>query len=303
MTTSDLTARAAWSVLTEPGDAAAEALTTTLGHTRALEALTNGTIGSALAAADVDPATARESLKRWQARLHAGALDANLAAIDRAGVTLLDPTEVPGLTDLGIHAPHVLYVRGNAQALTNPGPKLTTTGARAATPYGEDIAARFVTALQPHGITVLAGGAYGVDAAAHRAALAAGLPTVAFVAGGVDRVYPAGHAHLFSRIAEDGAVVSEVAPGGTPTKWRFLQRNRLLAAAADAVVIVEAGSQSGSLNTAGHAKALGRPLGAVPGPVTSASSEGCHRLLREFGATPITCPSHIADLLGVGVPA
>lgn len=123
MTTSDLTARAAWSVLTEPGDAAAEALTTTLGHTRALEALTNGTIGSALAAADVDPATARESLKHWQARLHAGALDANLAAVDRAGVTLLDPTEVPGLTDLGIHAPHVLYVRGNAQALTNPGPK------------------------------------------------------------------------------------------------------------------------------------------------------------------------------------
>ena len=143
--------------------------------------------------------------------------------------------------------------------------------------------------------------AYGIDGAAHRAAITAGGTTIALLAGGADRPYPAGHSQLIERIAASGAVVSEVPCGSAPTKWRFLQRNRLIAALADATVVVEAGWRSGSLNTAGHAAALARPLGAVPGPVTSAASAGCHRLLREFDARCITGAEDVVELLG-GVP-
>ncbi|HKH07794.1 MAG TPA: DNA-processing protein DprA, partial [Agromyces sp.] len=119
----------------------------------------------------------------------------------------------------------------------------------------------------------------------------------AFLAGGVDRFYPLGHESLLSRIAETGAVVSELACGAAPTKWRFLQRNRLIAAASDATVVLEAGMRSGSLNTAGHAAALGRPLGAVPGPVTSPASAGCHRLLREYDAVCVVDAEQMAELV------
>ena len=121
---------------------------------------------------------------------------------------------------------------------------------------------------------------------------------MALLAGGADRPSPAGHAELIERIAASGAVVSEVPCGATPTKWRFLQRNRLIAAISAATVVVEAGARSGSLNTAGHAAALARPLGAVPGPVTSAASVGCHRLLREFDARCVTNADEVLELLG-----
>ena len=150
------------------------------------------------------------------------------------------------------------------------------------------------------GVPIVSGAAYGIDGAAHRAALAVGGLTVALLAGGVDRSYPVGHTQLIDRIAAAGAVISEVPCGSAPTKWRFLQRNRLIAALAGAVVVVEAGWRSGSLNTAGHSVALGRPLGAVPGPVTSAASAGCHRLLREFGAACITDGADVRELLGLG---
>ena len=133
---------------------------------------------------------------------------------------------------------------------------------------------------------------------AHRAALASDGTTIAFLAGGVDRFYPLGHESLLSRIAQTGAVVSELPCGAAPTKWRFLQRNRLIAAASEATVVLEAGIRSGSLNTAGHAAALGRPLGAVPGPVTSPASAGCHRLLREFDAVCVVDADQMAELAG-----
>jgi DNA processing protein len=137
---------------------------------------------------------------------------------------------------------------------------------------------------------------------AHRAALASHGLTVAFLAGGVDRFYPNGHDALLTRIVDEGAVISELPCGQPPTKWRFLQRNRLIAAASQATVVVEAGWRSGSLNTAGHAAALGRPLGAVPGPVTSAASAGCHRLIRDYDATLVTNPDEMAELLGDPIP-
>jgi DNA processing protein len=122
--------------------------------------------------------------------------------------------------------------------------------------------------------------------------------TVAFLAGGVDRFYPSGHDALLTRIVEEGAVMSELPCGQPPTKWRFLQRNRLIAAASQATVVIEAGWRSGSLNTAGHAAEIGRPIGAVPGPVTSAASAGCHRLIRDYDATLVTNADEIAELLG-----
>jgi DNA processing protein len=131
---------------------------------------------------------------------------------------------------------------------------------------------------------------------AHRAALASSGRTIAVLAGGVDRFYPSGHEALLTRMVEEGAVVSELPCGAAPTKWRFLQRNRLIAAASRATIVLEAGWRSGSLNTAGHAAALGRPLGAVPGPVTSAASAGCHRLIRDFGAVCVTNPDEMAEL-------
>ena len=190
------------------------------------------------------------------------------------------------MDDLGRHAPLGLWVRGRVDVLAGNSPSIALVGARAATGYGEHVAdARRRPDSSIAGSSIVSGGAYGIDGMAHRAALASGGTTVAFLAGGVDRFYPIGHESLLTRIASStGAVISEVPCGTAPTKWRFLQRNRLIAAASDATVVLEAGLRSGSINTAGHAAALGRPLGAVPGPVTSPASAGCHRLLREYDA-------------------
>jgi DNA processing protein len=135
---------------------------------------------------------------------------------------------------------------------------------------------------------------------AHRAALASHGLTVAFLAGGVDRFYPSGHDALLERIVQSGAVISELPCGSPPTKWRFLQRNRLIAASSLATVVLEAGWRSGSLNTARHALDLDRPLGAVPGPVTSAASAGCHKLLRDGYAMCVTGPDEMAELAPLG---
>jgi DNA processing protein len=183
--------------------------------------------------------------------------------------------------------PIVLYVRGDVWSLTAP-ERLAIVGARAATSYGEHVATELASALAERGTVIVSGGAYGIDGTAHRSAIASGGKTVAILAGGVDRMYPVGHEALLNRVIESGAVISEVPPGSAPTRWRFLQRNRIIAAMSEAVIVVEAGVRSGSLNTAGHAHALGMPLGAVPGPITSPASAGCHRLLREFDAVAIT---------------
>ena len=177
--------------------------------------------------------------------------------------------------------------------------EVALVGARAATAYGEHVSMELAAELSAEGVTVVSGAAYGIDGAAHRAALGAGGATVALMAGGVDRPYPAGHMQLLDRIARSGAVVSEVPCGTTATKWRFLSRNRLIAALSDATVVVEAGWRSGSINTAHHAAALGRPLGAVPGPTTSAASAGCHRLLREADAVCITSARDVRELMGL----
>jgi DNA processing protein len=154
-----------------------------------------------------------------------------------------------------------------------------------------------VGTLSDTGYAVVSGGALGIDGAAHRCALAVGATTVAVLAGGVDRLYPAANQALLLQIANSGALISELPPGASPTKWRFLQRNRLIAAVSQATVVIEAGWRSGSMNTASHAQNLGREVGAYPGPVTSPASAGCHRLIREKKAELVCSGADVLELV------
>jgi DNA processing protein len=144
----------------------------------------------------------------------------------------------------------------------------------------------------------VSGAAYGIDGCAHRGALTGGGPTIAVLACGVDVPYPAGHASLIARIPEDGLVVSEYPPTHTPARHRFLTRNRLIAALGDGTVVVEAGRRSGAKNTAASTSALGRVLMAVPGPITSASSTGCHELLRSGEAVAVSSVEEVIESTG-----
>ncbi len=312
-------ARAAWSGIAEPGDRDAGHLIALLGAESSLTALTSvpwpqsrteddldvSALESATVQAGDDEMSHQElvdAVKRWRGRVSAPTVLLALRQAARFGVSLLipgDPDWPAGVDELGEHAPHALWVRGDRAMLGRLERSIAVVGARAATGYGEHVAIEAASGLADRGFTIVSGAAYGIDGIAHRAALASSGPTVAFLAGGVDRFYPAGHEALLTRIVERGAVVSEVPPGTAPTKWRFLQRNRLIAAASRATVVVEAGWRSGSLNTASHAASLGRPVGAVPGPVTSAASTGCHRLLRETPAILVTNADEMAELVPV----
>ncbi|MFE5408696.1 DNA-processing protein DprA [Microbacterium sp. NPDC056569] len=291
-------ATAIWCHLIEPGDSAAGRIIGARGPVASLEAV--------LAGDELPELSAREAAdgrKRWLPRLSAQAVADSLAAAAARGVTLVTRADAEWpvqLDDLGAHAPLCLWVRGDVSALRRLEASVAIVGARAASHYGDHVTRELAAELAGSGIAVVSGGAYGIDGAAHRAALRAGGLTVALLAGGADRAYPAGHTQLIDDVARHGVVVSEVACGSAPTKWRFLQRNRLIAALSTATVVVEAGWRSGSLNTAGHAAALSRPLGAVPGQITSATSAGTHRLIREYGAQCITSADDVRELLGIG---
>nr|WP_245741593.1 DNA-processing protein DprA [Herbiconiux ginsengi] len=301
-------ATATWSVLVEPGDGVAGLLLESIGADRALSMLIEGRPPGDWLAASVDAGSPVElgladvaaACERWRPRLSSRLVVAALrAAVQcRAGfVTPGDAAWPDALEVLGAHAPIGLWVRGSVGALDHPGGAIAIVGSRDATNYGEHVAMDLASGLSDRGFAVVSGAAYGIDGMAHRACLASRGTTVAFLAGGVDRLYPAAHHDLLLRAAVSGAVVSELPCGSSPTKWRFLQRNRLIAAASHATVVVEAGQRSGSLNTAGHAAALGRPLGAVPGPVTSVTSAGCHRLLREFDAVCVTSVADVVEMV------
>ncbi|MBE9374372.1 DNA-protecting protein DprA [Saccharopolyspora sp. HNM0983] len=198
----------------------------------------------------------------------------------------------------GVAEPLALWVRAGAvaPALTEPG--VAVVGARAASGYGEHVAAEFGHGLAAAGFPVVSGAAYGIDGAAHRGALAAERTTVAVLACGVDVDYPAGHARLLRVIGQCGAVLSEYPPGTRPRKHRFLVRNRLIAALGTATVVVEAGARSGAANTAHTADLLGRHVLAVPGPVTAVNSVGCHELIRSGGAVLATGVPDVLEALG-----
>ncbi len=240
----------------------------------------------------------------WRERLRAAGRPDGLAvqmeAIEQQGVQVLVPGEKDwpvALNDLGDRTPFVLWTRGETALLAKPlTDRITLTGARASTAYGNHVAIELASDLALSSHVVVAGGAYGIEAVAHKSVLASGGSTIVVLAGGVDRAYPAGNADLFARIEQQGLLVSEVAPGLPPTRQRFLDRGRIMAALSLTTVIVEAGARSGSLRVADEAVLLGRPVGAVPGPVTSAASNGSNLLIQDRRAHLVTGANDILRL-------
>jgi DNA processing protein len=196
--------------------------------------------------------------------------------------------------------PLALWARGPADLSSVGVRSVGIVGSRASTTYGEYVAAELSAGLAIRGFLVVSGGAYGIDAVAHRAALRADAGTVIVSAGGLDRPYPPSNSSLFDRAADTGLLLSESPPGAAPHRRRFLTRNRLIAALSTGTVVVEAAIRSGAMNTAGHCAGLGRPVMAVPGPVTSVMSAGCHKLLRaeRNPALLVTCVPDVLDVIG-----
>lgn len=300
MTTEAITdreARIALSLASEPGDRVTNQLIAEHGAADTLRFVTASRLPKR-----VDNTEHRAWRKRLAPSLKDTATRRTIEHGDRLGLTVLTPEDAhwpTGLADLGDAAPIVLWARGDTALFAAPvSGRVSVVGARAATGYGEHVAMELTASLVDEGTHIVSGAAYGIDGMAHRSALASRGKTIAVLAGGLDRYYPSGHEQLISRIVESGALLAEVAPGTPPTRFRFLQRNRLIAALSGATVVVEAGSRSGSLNIASHAAGLHRPVGAVPGPVTSAASAGCHRLVREGTATLVTHADDVRNLIG-----
>lgn len=305
----DRPARAVWSALAEPGDTVAGALVQACGAAPALAWVAGAVTAqqpdwAALESlgGGLDDALRRRvgrAVERWAARWPALDPGRDRDAADRCGARLVvpgDPAWPPGLDDLGALAPFALWVRGAPPVAARA---IALVGARASTTYGERVTVDLAVELARRGWVVVSGGAYGIDAAAHRGALLGEGVTHVVLAGGVDRAYPAGNARLLEEVVRaGGSLVSEVPPGSVPSRARFLQRNRLIAASSLATVVVEAAWRSGAASTAHHAARLLRPVGAVPGPVTSAASAGCHRLLRDGVAVCVTDAAEAIELAG-----
>lgn len=295
-------AQVAWSRLAEPEDQVALRFVAARGPGAALERLASAAPVSAGECHDGEEARSLAAgLARWRVRLPETDPERDLAAVAAAGGRAVlpdDPQWPAGLDDLGDVRPFALWVRGTGDPAALCQRSAALVGARAATAYGERLAAELAAGAGDRGVTTVSGAALGIDGAAHRGALAAGVPTVAVLACGVDRAYPPSHDRLLAAVTEGGAVLSEVPPGSSPMKRRFLERNRLIAAASRATVVVEAGWRSGSLATANRALEIGRHVGAVPGPVTSPASAGCHRLMRSHeGVACITDADELALLV------
>ena len=306
MTSVDEARRAyiAMGCLVEPGSRALGEAVIKHGPVEALRRLLSGALDPALHGAVA-------------ARLPAGdpydVADAALARAERLGariVTPLDeewPARLADLTRISrgrdrherdTYPPLCLWLRGPwplAEALDR---SVAVVGARAATGYGEHVATELAYGLADRGWTVVSGGAYGIDSAAHRGVLSAGGVTVAVLACGVDRAYPVSNASLFERIAETGLLISEWPPGAEPHRHRFLIRNRVIAAATVGTVVVEAAARSGAIQTLRRASELGRIAMAVPGPVTSAMSVGTHEALRSEEVRLVTGWAHVLEEVG-----
>ncbi len=337
-------ARAALTRIMEPSDLPGLALIRVLGAEETLQFLNSAGAGGARIEREMseilrNAGTQRwtglkEALERWRPRLPDVAPERDLATLDRLGGRLLvpeDPDWPEALNDLELGAPIALWCRGRVIPVPAQERCIAMVGSRDNTSYGANVTGEIAHSLVQRHFTVISGGAYGIDAHAHRGALNAGTgaawgtpgvpvasvshydtpqfhgmaaddgnqpATIAIMAGGVDRFYPSGNEDLLRAVASQGLVLAEVPPGTNPTRYRFLQRNRLIAALAQVTVVVEARWRSGALNTARHADMLSRVVGAVPGSVYSANSAGCHRLLREGSAVCVTDAADIAELAG-----
>lgn len=283
------TARMAWARLAEPTDSVATSLIKRFGYLDAFEIAARGGVSSG-----------GVRVERFAARLSELDLERDREVCARIGARTLLPGDAEWPEALGHldDPPWCLWVRGPLNLALVPERSVAIVGARASTPYGNHVAAEIASGVGLRGFTVVSGAAFGIDAAAHRAALAVETPTVAVLAGGVNRPYPPAHTDLIEQVASVGAVVSEVPPGSSPTRPRFLARNRLIAALTTGTVVVEAALRSGSLRTLRDAARLGRPVAVVPGPVTSMASAGCHQAARDECATLVTDAAEVVDLLG-----
>ena len=223
--------------------------------------------------------------------------DESLAAIAQSGGVFITPEDLgwPMRVNQLTIPPLGLIVKGNISILNNP--SLAIVGTRNPTPYGVRLAGDFAAGFVDRQWDIISGGAYGIDTAAHRGALVAEGRTIAVIASGIDVQYPAGNARLFDEICESGAIVSEVMPGVTAMPHRFLIHNRLIAALSLSTLVVEAAFRSGSLRTARDAAELLRPVMAIPGPISSPSSEGCHRLIGERAAEIVTSVADAMELI------
>ncbi|RKT57035.1 DNA-processing protein DprA [Saccharothrix australiensis] len=291
-------ARAYLSRVAEPPAAALAGLVAEVGPVRAAWLVRRGEVSSA-----VDSQT---SARRAEDRA-----EEDLAAVADLGGRLVIPEDEEwpewpfhALAVAAAHglrcglAPLALWVRGDGSPAALTERAVAVVGSRSASGYGQQVAAEFGFGLALAGVTVVSGAAYGIDGSAHRGALTAGGPTIAVLACGVDIAYPSGHQGLLERIPHHGLVVSEYPPGFRPARHRFLTRNRLIAALGEGTVVVEAGRRSGAKNTAASTAALGRVLMAVPGPITSASSSGCHELLRSGQALAVSNVAEVIESTG-----
>jgi DNA processing protein len=303
----------AWSILTEPGDEFAGCLRQALGCAEALAMLVNGASRDSWRFALSDAgffeqvqdrfvdfaSTLDESIARWLPRLSMTAVVKALDEAERLDVQIVDeqhehwPSQ---LGDLQLATPGLLWVRGQTKALSSAAKSWAVVGCRTPTSYGFDVTTALVQGLAEQEFAVVSGGAFGIDAIAHRSALLVDTPTIAVMAGGVDRLYPRANESLLRQVFDAGAVVSEVALGTAPTKWRFLQRNRIIAALSAGTVVVEAGIRSGAVNTANHAAAIGRYVAAVPGSILSPKSQGTNQLIADSKAILIQSPKDLAEL-------
>ena len=279
----ELAARVALSVVVEPMDTKLAPVIRELGPLRAWEAIRDNE---------------GKHFDRCQPRVQALDLDQVLWNTRQADARLLFPG-VPGwpagLDDLEF-APFTIWARGGLTHV-DWSRSVAVVGSRAATSYGLHVAGELGYDLAAAGYLVVSGAAFGIDAAAHRGALAAEAPTVAVLAGGVDRPYPVAHSQLLDQIRGNGLVLSEAPPGSSPRRERFLARNRLIAALTAGTVVIEAGLRSGALSSAGHAERLGRVVAAVPGPVTSAASAGTNAWIRDGRAVLVGTAAQCVELV------
>lgn len=296
-------ARAYLLAVAEPPAPAVSALIDECGPVESARRIRDGEVSDAVA-------------KETSARARHGVTEADLARARDCGMRLIIPEDnewphwpllslrvADGRGVKGMSCPIALWGRGPARLDEAFDRSVTVVGSRAATGYGEHIAAEWAYALAQAGVTVLSGAAYGIDGAAHRGALAASGAnasgvTAAVLGCGLDAGYPAGHATLLRRIAERGIVLSEYPHATPPARHRFLVRNRLLGALSSGTVVVEADRRSGARNTAGTAATLGKAVLAVPGPLTSRTSSGCHEMLRSGAARLVTTPDDVLEDIG-----
>lgn len=284
-------ARATLSIVGEPGQLR---LTEQVAHTSG-EQVFNGLLeledpDLAPRLAEVDPGRVLERAERSGVRF--------VVPGDDEWPTALDGLETaPPLFERG-GVPVGLWVKGPSSLAELTEHAVAVVGSRSATTYGTDVAGDLSAGVSREGYTVVSGAAFGIDQAAHRGALGVRGSTVAVLACGPDRAYPEAHRNLIDYIADVGAVVSESPPGCAPTRLRFLARNRIIAGLCRGTVVVEAAVRSGALNTSTWTTGLGRVVMGVPGPVTSAASEGVHQLLRHRDAVLVTRAEEVLEVVG-----